>query len=203
MNLTQNILITCCCIATLGSCKKDKPTPDNYISFQVDGVYKKLIPEANSSDDGNWLLIAGPLNKGELDLFLDTSIYLKSYNLANEADHAMCTYYNDAGTRFWNDSGTMVISSYDGENISGTFAFKARTPDSAHSTIRITEGQFSAKVEYFSTSSDTSDWNFPPVEPIGTDTCSWSNSRYGVNPRQKLLRRHLQHTRLVFRRAVQ
>src|SRR3569833_124867 len=211
MNLTQKILIIGGCVAVLAGCRKDdpKPTPDNFISYKINGVYKILVPDATAFDDGTWLLTGGPFNKGEISLFLDTPMYVKSYDFKGELDEAIGDYCDEAGSDFWSDSGTMVINSYNNGHITGTFAFRARTRDSAHRVVRITEGQFSATQDYLSASPDTSNWDLPPVQPIGDDdpcqshSSDWSNANdsrnlKGPGKHGQFRSRYLQHRSMIF-----
>src|ERR1700744_1813617 len=101
MNLAQKILVTCGCITMLAACKKDRPTADNYISYKLNGVYQKLIPDADSFDDGTFLVSAGPFNKGEIDLFLDTLVQLKTYHFQDIKDNTVGSYTDVSGTNFW------------------------------------------------------------------------------------------------------
>jgi len=173
-------MIAWCLAMALSSCKKDNPTPANFISFKVNGVYKSIKPEADIFDDGTFLLDAGPFMKDEIGLYLDTNVMLKTYHFENQGDNALGDYYDHSGTHFWSDTGTLVISSFDGHHINGTFSFKARTLAGAPASINVTEGQFSADVSYLSTVSDT---------------CSWYDSNLCIN-RRNLLIRHLSKRRI-------
>jgi len=180
MNLRNKMMIAGCCIAALGSCKKDKPAPDNFIFYKLNGVYTTIKPEADIFDDSSFLLEAGPFNKNEIGLFVDSNIQVRTYHFENAYDNAVGDYYDGKGAHFWSDSGTLVIKSFDGYHIKGSFSFRAKTEDSAPATIRITEGQFSTDVGYFSSS---------------PDTCTLCDSTIGVSKRG-LLVKHLARARI-------
>lgn len=162
-----------CLVMAFNSCKKDNPTPANFISFKINGVYKNIKPEADIFDDGTFLLQAGPFLKDEIGLFLDTNVMLKTYHFENESDNAIGDYYDHSGAHFWSDSGTLVVTSFDGRHINGTFSFKARTLAGPPASINITEGQFSADVSYLSAAPDTN---------------SWCDSTFSVSRRNVLIR---------------
>jgi hypothetical protein len=175
MNLIHKLIIAGCLVAAFSSCRKDNPTPANFISFKINGVYKSIKPEADIFDDGTFLLDAGPFMKDEIGLFLNTNVMLKTYHFENQGDNALGDYYDHSGTHFWSDTGTLVVTSFDGRHINGTFSFKARTLAGPPASIDVTDGQFSADVSYLS---------------AATDTCSWYDSTVSVS-RLNLLIGHL------------
>lgn len=186
MNLIQKIMIAGCGVAALASCKKDKPAPDNYISYKVDGNYKKLKPDADYFDDGSGFLIdAGPFNKGEMSISFNDVPVEKTYHFEDSTD-VIAEYVDESGRNFWSLSGTLVINSYDGDHISGTFAFRGVTDTDPEAAVNVTEGQFSADVSDLSSSSDTT----------ATDTT------YGVSKSKKLMKVHLNHARIVSGKTV-
>ena len=178
MNRTQNIFIACVCMAALGACKKNNPTPTDYISFYANGTYKITKPEADIFDDGTLLIDAGPFMKGELLLFLDTAVQVKTYRFENGEYNADGDYYDNAGVHFLGDTGVLVVNTFDGKHISGSFSFKGRTIEGSPATMNITEGHFSAKVSYLS---------------FSTDTCTVCDSTYSLSHRAGLARRYLRH----------
>lgn len=184
MNLTKKIYIACSCVIIFSACKKDNPTPDNYISFKVNGVYKRLKPEADYFDDGSLLLDAneGKFLKDEISFSTIKNPQVKTYHFEDPDADAIADYNNHAGTDFWCDSGTLVISEVSDNHISGTFAFKGHAVDDQSSKINITEGQFSASVSFLS---------FAP------DTCAWRDSTYGVSKRVKLMNSQLNRRQLA------
>jgi hypothetical protein len=178
MSLVKKLLIAVGCVFSLGTCKKSGPTPGNYISFKVNGVYKNFKPDASPFTDGSFLLDAGPSIKGEIGLFLETSPQLTAYDLANDSI-AIADYYDSSGIHFWSDSGTLVISAYNGKHISGTFAFRGRTHDkNTVATINVTEGQFSADIGPL--------LNLP-------DTCALRNPEFTAGKRSGVAERFLLH----------
>jgi Family of unknown function (DUF6252) len=187
MNLAQKIFIACGCIAALGACKKNSPKPNDYISFYVNDAYKIIKPEADIFDDGTLMIDAGPSMKGEISLFLDTTVQLKTYHFENEKDNALGNYYDNSGISFWSDTGTLVVSAFDGKHISGSFSFKGRTLYGSPATINITEGHFSADVSYLS---------FSP------DTCTLCDSTDSFSRRSALQNRYLRHKQVVTRAII-
>lgn len=184
MNLMNKLMIARCCMVAFGSCKKDNPTPTNFISFKLNGVYKNIKPEADIFNDGSFLLGAGPFMKDQIGLFLDTNVMLKTYHFENESDNAVGDYYDYAGTHFWSDTGILVVTSFDGHHINGTFSFKAHTLDGPPASIDITDGQFSADITY---------------ESAATDTCTqyqYDDSTFSIG-RRKLFIQHLGQRRVV------
>ena len=160
MNLSQKLFAISCCIMLFSACKKDKPKPNNYISFKADGVYSNLSPEARySADNGTVLMDAGDSKKNKISLSFSVDALLNSYNLGTyQEENAICDYYNESGVHFSSDNGTFVISKVlsDG-SISGTFAFIGHTLNNSPDSVRITEGQFSTNVSNLSFSTDTDD----------------------------------------------
>jgi hypothetical protein len=182
MNIAQKITIACCGLMILSACKKNNPEPDEYISFYVNDVYKIIKPEADYFDDDTFLLQAGPDMKGEIGLFLDTIVQIKTYYFENPFDGAVADWYDNSGTHFWSDTGTLVVSAFDGDHISGTFSFKGHAETGKPATVHITEGHFSTDVTYVS---------FSP------DTCTVCDSAYSFSHRATLARRYLRHKQLA------
>jgi hypothetical protein len=193
MNLSQKMLITGGLLILFAACKKDKPTTSNHISFKLNGVYKNLKPEGDLFDDGTLLLQAGPFMKDQITLFIDTAVLVKTYRFEDRRYQAEADYNDHSGVLFLSDTGKLVITSFDGNKISGSFEFKAK-PLNGGPGLNITEGEFSAKLSHLSAGSPDTCSSWPDTCPV--------DSGYSVSPRQKLLQRHLQHARLVFRRAA-
>ncbi len=178
MNLIHKLMIAGCCATALASCKKDNPTSTNFVSFKINGVYKSIKPEADIFYDGTFLLTGGPFMKDQIGLFLDTNVMRKTYHFENASDNAVGDYYDHSGTRFLGDTGTLTITSFGNQHISGTFSFKAHTMDGPPASIDITEGQFSTDITY----------GFP------LDTFGQYDSTYSTSHR-KLLIQHLSKRR--------
>ena len=147
MNLIKKILIAGCCIVVTGSCKKDNSTPDNYISYKVDGVLKTVKAEASYYPDNSMLIEGGKTGSEEISLFLNGNMKVGRFHFENDM---ILGTYEDGKTAggFIADSGTLVISSFDGKTVSGTFEFKGRNSVMPTNIItrNITEGKFMAKV---------------------------------------------------------
>ncbi|MFI5162520.1 MAG: DUF6252 family protein [Sphingobacteriales bacterium] len=182
MNLTRKIRLTCCGLLLMSACKKDKPTPNNYISFYANDVYNIAKPGIANIDDETFLLDAGPDMKGEIGLFIDTNVQLKTYHLENEADNAICDYYDSAGTHFWSATGVLVVNAFDGKHISGSFSFTGHPLDDKSATVHITEGHFSTDV--------TND-------SFSADSCTVCDSAFSFSRRAPLANRYLWHKQIA------
>ncbi len=185
MNLSQKLFAICSCIALFSACKKDKPKPNNYISFKADGVYSNLSPKASySADNGTVLMDAGDSKKNKISLSFSVDAVIGSYDLGTyQEENAICDYYNDSGVHFSSDSGTFMIGNAlsDG-SISGTFDFIGHTLNGSPNTVRITEGQFSTNVSNLSFSTDTDD----------------SEDYEATGGRSKVINHYLSRKRLIF-----
>lgn len=150
MNLIKKIVVAGCLAAAICGCKKNSPTPEDYISYKVDGVYKSLKPEA-SYLDGSLLIEAGKTGGENLWIIVDGYPARGIYNLAN-FNVADISYGlgDDVYDSIISETGTLTIRSYDGKHISGTFEFKG----SNGKTVKtITDCIFNTKVDQLGYSS--------------------------------------------------
>jgi len=140
--------------AAIYSCKKSNPSPDNYLKYKLDGVSKSLKPDADYIDDA-LIIDAGKINGERLTIFFDGYPAPGVYDLA-DFDVASISYTlnDDPYDTILSKTGTLVIKSYDGKHISGTFECK---PSNGKNMKTITEGEFNTKVEQlgYSAPSDT------------------------------------------------
>lgn len=144
MRLIKKLLLSGSFIAALSSCKKDTVTPESTISYKVDGVLKTVKPETFFYTADNSLLIEGGKAGGEqISLFIDKHTRLGAFELESRQDNAVAVYEPGG---FVSDSGKVNITSFNGKQISGTFAFRGRHNGLAKN---ITEGQFTATVVNF------------------------------------------------------
>src|SRR5882757_9865667 len=123
MNLIKKILLAGGFALAFCSCKKSGPSPDNYISYKVDGVYKSLKPDADYFDE-SLVLEAGKINGEGLWIIFYGYPYPGTYRLADTTLTAPVISYNlgdDVYDTILSRSGTLVITSYDGKHVSGTF----------------------------------------------------------------------------------
>ncbi|HEY9002171.1 MAG TPA: DUF6252 family protein [Mucilaginibacter sp.] len=174
MNLIRKIIIAGCMTAVIYGCKKNSPSPDNYLKYKVDGVYKSLKPEADYFDD-SLIIDAGKIGGEDLTIFFDGYPAPGVYDLA-DFDVASISYTlnDDPYDTIISQTGTLVIASYDGEHIKGTFECK---PSNGKNIKTITEGEFNTKVEQ---------WGY--LSPPDTD------STYSFSAKAKILE-HLQKIR--------
>jgi len=179
MNLIRKMMIAGCCIAALGSCKKDNPAPGDFIFYKVNGSFKSNDPDGYIFDENSLLIDAGPFEKNEISLFIDSLPRVRIYHFENESDPAIADYYDNDHRHFWSDSGTLVVNSYDGQHIKGTFSFRGKADDGSPA-VHITEGQFSTKVDHYLST---------------PDSCATGDSTVGVS-RHGLLTRHLARLRI-------
>ncbi|WP_426669398.1 DUF6252 family protein [Mucilaginibacter sp. McL0603] len=180
MNLIKKILLAGGLVLAIYGCKKG-PSPDNYISYKVDGVYKSLKPEADYFDE-SLVLEAGKINGEGLWIVFYGYPYPGTYSLADTTLTAPVISYNlgdDIYDTILSRTGTLVITSYDGKHVSGTFEFKGSNGTSVKT---ITEGQFKAKVDQLGDSS-----------PCSIDSTCYVDTTYGFTPRGKLLK----HLKLI------
>ncbi len=143
MKLITKLLIGGSLIAALGSCKKDNPTPDNNLTYKMDGVLKTAKPDVYSYTD-NTLMIDGTKGSEDITLFVDTIVNAGTFHIGNMSDKITAMYVNWDNLRIYDsNTGTLVISSFDGTSISGTFSF---TASNGGAVKNFTNGQFTAKV---------------------------------------------------------
>ena len=141
MRTIKNLLLTCSFVAALSSCKKDNVTPKNTISYKVDGVLKTADLETSFYTYDNSVIIkAGKADGEQISLFIDKHTRLGAFDLEGGRDKAIAVYEPGG---FVSDSGKVIITSFNGKLISGTFAFRGRHNGVAKN---ITEGQFTAAV---------------------------------------------------------
>lgn len=153
MSLTKKIMIYASLFAVCTSCKKDKPKPDSFISYKVNGVYEKLSSEADYFSDGSFSIDAGKKGGEGIILYITSEIEEGAYQFGNDQDIALGEYIDPSGKTFLSDSGQLVINTLDENIVTGTFAFKASNGTTVKS---ITEGQFAAEIDDLPPSSDTS-----------------------------------------------
>lgn len=177
MNLikTQTLIAAAGCLLLLHACKKDDaPTPNNTLSYKVDGVSKIMKPEANYFWDNSLLITSDKITAVEqVILFIDSNITTGTFELPRDNNYVSLEYDmpgTDLKDYFFSRSGKMVISSYDGNHVSGTFEF---TASNGITTKSITEGTFTADVGYF-----------PEPQSCG------DSSLYAVRRHMKLLKLH-------------
>lgn len=187
------VILLACCIATISSCSKDKVSPNQFISYKVDGVAKKVKSYASYSPQNNSTLIDGDAGSSEdVSIFINGNITPGTYHIGTLSDSIGAMYVNWSNSIFYNSvSGTLVIDSYYENNISGYFQFTAA--DDNGIVKNITDGHFSAQVEdtYYS-SGDGS--NADGDDGDNSDTTSNSGCPYnswGVNHNAKLMSRYL------------
>ena len=144
MNLIKKMLFAVCITAAICSCKKSGTSPDDYLEYKVDGVYKSLKPEADYLDNG-LIIDAGKIGGEDLTIFFNGYPAPGVYDLAN-FDIASISYSlgDDAYDSILSENGTLVIRSYDGKHIKGKFEFKG---SNGKNTKTITEGGFDTNVE--------------------------------------------------------
>jgi hypothetical protein len=136
MNLIKKLLIAAGCIIMINGCKKDDLEPDNYLIYKIDGILKTAVPEGTNFSDGSLMVDAKSDDGDDVTLFID----------ANEARPG--AFYP---AMLFSDTGLLIIKSYDGSNISGTFHFEVQD---GQSIKKITEGQFHAKISLFGVSTE-------------------------------------------------
>jgi hypothetical protein len=170
MNLIKKLLIAGCCAVLLNSCKKDNPSPDNIISYKVDGALNKNSAASLHYENGKGLTVFNMDGPGDITLFID-SIHVGVFNIGGLQDKVAAMYLNANDSRvFVSNAGSLVIDSYNGDQVSGTFRFTASADDG--SVKNFTEGRFTAQVEDASASDE------PPCE----------DTTYEVMRRQRLMR---------------
>jgi len=159
MNLFKKMLAALVGIATCSGCNislDENPKPDSYLNYKVDGALKSSNAEATYYTQDNSMLIDGGKDPDDLSIFIDTNIRVGTFPIGKMSGRIAVVYVNWNNSIFFNsDTGTLVISSYDGQHITGTFKFTA----SSDAKVRkyFTGGQFSANVEQGHYSNDTHD----------------------------------------------
>ena len=157
MNLIKKMLVAGCIAAAICGCKKDTPAPDDYLSYKVDGVYKSVKPDADFID-GDLLIDGGKIGGEDLSIFVDDYPGPGRYNLT-DSTYTLLSYHRGTGSHdvFYAVQGTLVIASYDGKQISGTFEFKG---SNGQDFKTITEGKFKTKVDDLGYSSPADSINY-------------------------------------------
>jgi len=178
MNLITKVLMAAGLALAVSGCKKSGPSPDNYLSYKVDGVYKSVKPDADYFDD-SLVLEAGKINGEDLWIIFYGYPYPGTYSLADTTLSAPVISYNlgdDIYDTILSRMGTLVITSYDGKHISGTFEFKGSNGTSFKT---ITEGQFKTKVDQLGSLSPSCSVD---------SACCVDSTTYGITPKGKLLK---------------
>jgi hypothetical protein len=174
MNLIKKTLLTGCIAAAICGCKKSGPSPDNYLEYKIDRVYKSLKPEADYLDD-NLIINAGKIGGEDLTIFFNGYPVPGVYDLANfNAASISYSLGDDVYDTIVSENGTLVIRSYDGEHIKGTFEFKG---SNGKNIKTITEGEFNTT-----------------VNQLGYSLPSDTDSTYSFSAKAKILQ-HLQKIR--------
>ena len=150
MNLIKSFSIVATgCLLLLQACKKDPgPTPDNTLSYKVDGVSKTRKPDASLFWNGGLLISSDDINVEEISLFIDSNISTGTFELPRDTNFVALEYDmagSDMKDHFYSRSGKFVINYYDGDHVSGTFEFIATN---GITTKNITDGTFTANVGY-------------------------------------------------------
>jgi len=158
MRLIKKLLLAGSLVAILGSCKKETAKPANVISYKVDGVLKTFNPDASYFADNSLLISGGGGASPEISLYIYTNTKVENFYFQRRGDNAIGSYQPGG---FVSDSGKLVINSFDGKRISGTFEFRGRN---SHGSKNITEGQFTTEVINF-----TRDIVLPPEVDPSTD----------------------------------
>lgn len=143
MRLIKKLLLAGSLVAILGSCKKESAKPASVISYKVDGVLKTFKPDAFYYADNSLLITGGENGNAEILLYIYTNAKVESFYFERKDDNALGSYQPGG---FVSDTGKLVINSFDGKRISGTFQFRGRN---SHGTKSITEGQFTIGVVNF------------------------------------------------------
>jgi hypothetical protein len=189
-------IILACCIAVISSCSKDKISPNQFISYRVDGVAKKVGSTASYAPQDNSTLIDGDDSHDDVSIFINGNIAPGTYHIGTLSDSIGAMYITWGSNIFYNsESGTLVIDSYNGNNISGYFQFTAA--DDNGIVKNITDGHFSAQIEdtYYS-ADDGSNTDGGDGYNYGDCSDTTSNSgcphdSWGVNHNAKLMSRYL------------
>ena len=160
MNLIKKLLIAGSCAIVLGGCKKDGLEPDNNFIYKMDGVLKTAVPEGTNFSDGSFMVDATTDDGDDVTLFIDdNNIRIGTFHIENAEDETAASYNSKKHPEMlFSDSGLLVITSYNGSNVSGTFHFQVRD---GQNIKKFTGGQFRAKVSFFS---------LPEDEPCYEDT---------------------------------
>jgi len=156
MRLICKLIIAACFFAAISSCEKDNTQPSGFISYKVDGVVKTLSTNAYYNTDNSILVYGSGSNGEKISLYIFTHTRTGDFQFAKDIDSALATY--NPG-RFVSDSGKLVVDTFDGKHISGSFQFS-----SSNGRLRknITNGQFSATVTNFTSN--------PLIPPPGVDS---------------------------------
>lgn len=146
MRLVKKLLLAGSLVVALASCKKDNTKPENVISYKVDGVLKTFKPAAYYYADNSLLISGGDGSNAEISLYIYRDAGVQNFYFQRTANNAQGSYQPGG---FLSDTGKLVISSFNGKRVSGTFEFRGRN---SHGIKNITEGQFTTEVVNFTQS---------------------------------------------------
>ena len=147
----------------------------------MDGVLKTAVPEGTNFSDGSFMVDATTDDGDDVTLFIDNNnVRVGAFHIENSEDETAASYSSKKQPYMaFSDSGLLVITNYNGSNVSGTFHFQVRD---GQSIKRFTQGQFRAKVSFFS---------LPEDEPCSED------STYEITGKKKLMRQQLRPASII------
>lgn len=132
------------CIVAFSSCKKDssESNPTTTVSFKLDGTDKSTSTVLSAYDkNSKALLVSGSLSPSEVINISLENIQAGTFDVVNNG--IVATYSNGASDldTYAAISGTLTITSFTNNTVSGTFSFVVM--NQARTTKNITEGKFS------------------------------------------------------------
>jgi hypothetical protein len=136
-------------LCALGSCKKEKDTREERISFKVNGTLKQSTGDgfvnAQYFDDLKSMQISGNIDGAE-----GISIAIGNFRGPGEysGNDYLATYVaasgNTAANAYLNTNGSVMVTSYSNNYITIEFRFEGKNQSGAG--VMITEGSIQAKV---------------------------------------------------------
>lgn len=166
MRLIYKFILPVCFFAAITSCEKDNTEPSGFISYKVDGMVKTLSTNAYYNTDNSILIYGSGANGEKIALYVFTHTKAGDFQFARDIDSALATY---SPGHFVSDSGKLVVDSFDGKHIVGSFQF---TSSNGRVRKSITDGQFSSTVTNFGSA--------PVLPPPGIDSSTSAMGRYKI-----------------------
>lgn len=145
--IRSTLIILSVCTLAFSSCKKsgDKPSDSIGISLKFNGTAKSsTTPIASYYPAENSLQVEGIFNGTEAVSLMIENIKTGTFDVASDAVVASYSTTADFNNTYLGSTGSVNITSFTSDQVSGTFQFTGTNP--ANATGTVTEGKFTAKI---------------------------------------------------------
>lgn len=145
--IKSSLLILALCGLVLSSCKKSGSSPSTTVSMSLkfNGTAKNTsIVVASYYVSENTLQVIGTFNSTEAVSLMINNIKTGTFALPSNDIVASYSTSADFANTYLGDTGSITITSFTSDAVSGTFQFTGTNPSNA--TGAVTEGKFYAKI---------------------------------------------------------